>query len=105
MVEIQPRDGSVIDRVLRCNYYQAIHVQATNRQSWFRAVLLVGAVYAIVGITFGLPASHARAWRLAAWVVSGVAYAIHVSYERCWLRNSSLTAALHVALAAALGAL
>ena len=68
-------------------------------------MLLVGAVYAIVGITFGLPASHARAWRLAAWVVSGVVYAVHVGYERCWLRNSSLSSALHVALGAALGAL
>jgi|ERR1051325_6062974 hypothetical protein len=80
-------------------------MQATHRQSWFRAVLLVGAVYALVGITFALPTSHARAWRLAAWVVSGVAYAIHAGYERCWLRNSSLSTALHVALAAALGAL
>jgi hypothetical protein len=62
-------------------------------------------MYALVGITFALPTSHARAWRLAAWIVSGVAYAIHVGYERCWLRNSSLSAALHVALAAALGAL
>ena len=76
-----------------------------HRQSWFRVVLLVGAVYAIVGITFGLPAGHARAWRLTAWVVSGVVYAIQVGYERCRLRNSSLVAALHVAFGAALGAL
>jgi hypothetical protein len=34
-----------------------------------------------------------------------VAYATHLGYERFRLRNSSLTAALHVALAAALGAL
>jgi hypothetical protein len=80
-------------------------VQTTNRESWFRVVLLFGAVYAIVGITFAVPTSHARAWRLAAWVVSGVAYAIHVGYERCWLRNSSLSSALHVAFGAALGAL
>ena len=68
-------------------------------------MLLVGAFYAVVGITFALPAGHARAWRLAAWIVSGVAYVIHVGYERCWLRNSSLSCALHVALGAALGAL
>ena len=80
-------------------------MNATRRQSWLRAALLVGTVYALVGIVFALPASHVRAWRLAAWVVSGVAYAIHVGYERFRLRNSSLTAALHVALAAALGAL
>ena len=80
-------------------------MQAIHRQSWFWAVLLVGALYALVGTTFALPANHARAWRLAAWIVSGVVYAIHVGYERCWLRNSSLSSALHVALGAALGAL
>ena len=80
-------------------------MDATRRQSWFRAVLLVGAVYALVGILCVLPASHVQAWRLAAWGVSGVAYAIHVGYERFWLRNSSLNAALQVASAAALGAL
>jgi len=79
-------------------------VQATHRQSWC-AVLLVGGLYAFVGITFALPDSHARAWRLAAWIVSGVVYAIHVGYERCWLRNSSLSSALHVASGSALGAL
>ena len=62
-------------------------------------------MYALVGILFALPASHVQAWRLAAWGVSGVAYAIHVGYERFRLRNLSLSAALHVALAAALGAL
>ena len=80
------------------------HMDATRRQSWVRAVVVVGAMYAVVGILFGLPASHAHAWRLAAWVVSGVAYAIHMSYECLRLRNSTLAAATHVALAAALGA-
>ena len=80
-------------------------MDATRHPSWLRAILLVGAVYALVGILFALPASHVQTWRLAAWVVSGVAYAIHVGYERFRLRNSSLTAVLHVAWAAALGAL
>ena len=79
-------------------------MDTTARQSWFRIVVLVGAVYALVGILFALPGSHVRAWRLAAWVVSGAAYAIHVGYESLRLRNSSVSAALHVALAAALGA-
>ena len=77
----------------------------TRRQPWFRAVVLVGAVYALVGVVFALPASHVHAWRLAAWGVSGVAYATHLGYERFRLRNALLSAALHVALAAALGAL
>ncbi len=79
-------------------------MDATRSKSWFLAVVLVGAVYASVGIVFALPAGHARAWRLAAWVVSGVVYAVHVGYECLRLRNVSLIAALHVALGAALGA-
>jgi hypothetical protein len=67
-------------------------------------VVLLGAVYALVGIVFALPTSHGRFWRLAAWVVSGVAFAIHVGHERFRLRNSFFSAALHAALAAALGA-
>ena len=79
-------------------------MEATHRPSWFRVMILVGAVYVLVGIVFALPSSHGRAWRLAAWVVSGVAYAIHVGYECFRLHNASPLAALHVALAAGLGA-
>src|SRR5437667_348205 len=74
-------------------------MDSTSRQSWFRAVVFIGALYALVGITFALPASHARAWRLAAWVVSGMVYAVHIGFERFRLRNSCLLTALHVASA------
>jgi hypothetical protein len=77
----------------------------THRQSWFRAVVLLAAFYAAVGIAFALPASHVRVWRLAAWVVSFVAYAAHVAYERFRFGSSPVSAALHVAAAAGLGAL
>jgi hypothetical protein len=80
-------------------------MDSARGQSWFRAVIFVGALYALVGIAFALPSNHVGAWRLAAWVVSGVAYAIHLAYERFRLRHSSLSTALHVALAAAFGAL
>jgi hypothetical protein len=79
-------------------------MRATHRQSWLSAVILLGAVYALVGIVFAWPTSHVHAWRLAAWAVSGAAYAIHIGYEHFRLRNSSFSAALHVALAVALGA-
>ena len=79
-------------------------MQVIYRQSWFRAVVLIGAVYALVGIVFALPTSHGRFWRLAAWVVCGVAFAIHIGHERFRLRSSFFPAALHVALAAMLGA-
>ena len=67
-------------------------------------MVILGVVYAFVGIVFAMPASHVKAWRLAAWVVSAVAYAAHICYERFRLQNSPRLSALHVALAAALGA-
>lgn len=78
---------------------------ASRRQPWLRAAILVGIVYFLIGRGFTLPAEHAHAWRLAAWLVSGVAYAAHIWYEHFTLRNSPRTAAWHVALAVAIGAL
>ena len=80
-------------------------MEPANRQYWLRVAVLIGAVYVLVGVVFALPSSNVRGWRLAAWVVSGVAYAIHLWYERIWLRRSCVRAALDVAIAAALGAL
>jgi hypothetical protein len=69
------------------------------------AVILVGLFYALVGIVFAWPVEHARASRLAAWVVSGIAYAAHIGFEHFRLHNPPRRAALHVAFAVALGAL
>jgi hypothetical protein len=74
------------------------------RQPWVRAVLLLGLVYALVGVVFAVPATHVQTWRLAAWVVSALGYAAHIAYERFRLQNPPRSAALHVALAVALGA-
>ena len=74
------------------------------RRTWVRAAVLLGIGYALVGILFALPTTHVRAWRLGAWAVSAVGYAAHIAYERFRLRNSPASAALHVALAVALGA-
>jgi len=65
---------------------------------------LVGIGYALIGIGFAMPATHAKAWRLAAWAVCGAAFAAHIVYERVRLRQTPLPAAFHVALAVALGA-
>lgn len=75
-----------------------------RRQPWARAVVLVGVMYALIGVVFAWPASYVRVWRLAAWLVSAAAYAAHIGYERFRLRNPPRRAALHVALAVALGA-
>lgn len=79
-------------------------MDASHRQAWFRAALLLGVVYLFIGRVFSLPADHVREWRLAAWMVSGGAYAVHIWYEHYRLRNSPRLAALHVAVAVAIGA-
>ena len=76
----------------------------SSRRVWIRAGALLGAWYALVGILFAVPTTHARAWRVAAWVVSAIGYAAHIAYERFRLRNSPSSSALHVAFGVALGA-
>ena len=68
-------------------------------------MILVALFYAAVGVTFAIPANHVRMWRLAAWVVSGVAFLAHAGYERLRLHRPAVSAALRVAFAAGLGAL
>jgi len=43
-------------------------------------MVILGVLYAFVGIVFAVPASHVKVWRLAAWLVSAVAYAAHICY-------------------------
>jgi hypothetical protein len=75
-----------------------------------RAVILLGVVYLVVGITFGTLAGSSVSnqvrvrWRLAAWFASAVAFAAHIGYEHFRLRNAPRTTATHSSLAVALGA-
>lgn len=62
-------------------------------------------MYFLVGRLFALPTSNVHAWRIAAWLVSGVAYAAHIGYEHLRLRNTPRLTAVHAALAVAIGAL
>ena len=64
------------------------------RQAWIRPAAFLGGWYALVGITFAVPAAHVQAWRLAAWVVSAIGYAAHIAYERFRLRNAPSASAL-----------
>jgi hypothetical protein len=68
-------------------------------------MLFIAVTYCLVGIVFAAPGTYARAWRLAAWVVSAAAYAAHIGYEHLRLRNAPIWLALHAALAVAVGAL
>ena len=71
-------------------------------------VMGIALVYPAVGITFALlPVTSEGmllAWRLAAWLLSVVAFAAHLGYEHARLRNSPSRAAWHCALAVGLGA-
>lgn len=73
-------------------------------RSWVPTAVFLGIAYALVGVVFAVPATHMRAWRLAAWVVSAIGYAAHIAYERFRMQNAPGSAALHVAFAVALGA-
>lgn len=70
---------------------------------WFRAALLAGIGYAAIGITFGLPASHAKAWRLAAWLVSALIFSIHIAREHFKHRQPAGPLARHVGIGVAIG--
>src|SRR5436190_1148960 len=84
---------------------KALQLRYQVRPRSRRMVVLLGGIgYALVGIAFAVPATHLQAWRLAAWVVSAIGFAAHIAYERFRLRNSPSAAALHVAVAVALGA-
>lgn len=83
---------------------EATRMTAPPGRAWFRAALLLGVGYFVIGKVFSLPADHVQAWRLAAWIVSGIAYAAHIRYEHFTLRNSPRLAALHVAVGVAIGA-
>ena len=77
---------------------------ASQHKLWIRDALLVGVVYCAVGRLFATPDTHAQAWRLAAWLVSGAVFAAHIGYEHFKLRNSTRTLAWHAAAAVAIGA-
>jgi len=71
--------------------------------------MVIGVLYFVVGFGFAELAKppvsdRVRLWRLAAWVISAVIYAMHIYYERLRQRASILATALHAAMAVALGA-
>ncbi|MFN2493341.1 MAG: hypothetical protein ABR501_10720 [Pyrinomonadaceae bacterium] len=81
-----------------------------DRQRWLRAVVLFGAVYFVAGIAFAALASGAysnsmrESWNRFGFLISAVAFGLHIAYEHFRLRNSPWITAAHVSLAVALGA-
>ena len=74
------------------------------RHRWIQIAFVVGLVYLLVGRLFALPASHVRAWRLAAWMVCGALFAGQIVFELLRLRHSPRATALHASVAVAIGA-
>ena len=65
-------------------------------------------VYFLVGVAFpNPPASNEMQfmWRLAAWCICAVAFAIHIALAYFRFQNSPFKTALHAAVSVALGAL
>jgi cytochrome c biogenesis protein CcdA len=72
--------------------------------AWVPGMIVAGLIYATVGIAVAWPTAHVVGWRFGAWIVSAVAYAAHIGYERIRLQSAPARAARHVALGVALGA-
>src|ERR1041385_2033829 len=73
------------------------------------AILIIGVLYIVIGLVTAEMAKHGglagtRAWRLIAWLTSGITYGAQIGYERLRLGAPLRRAAVRAALASALGA-
>lgn len=75
-----------------------------------RLVILLGAVYVVIGLTSSALAGSAGShqtlvvWRWLAFLISALVFGAHVAYEHLQVRSSPRIAAWHAAAAVALGA-
>lgn len=82
--------------------------QQVPTKRWIPATILAGGVYLLAGLVLGEAAGRASSvetrelWRRAAWVISAIAFGVHIAYEHFRIRAKSRESALHVAAAAAL---
>ena len=70
-------------------------------------MVIFGIGYSVVGIAFPNPSAPNETqlmWRLAAWIVSFIIFGIQIWYEHFRFHDPPRVAALHIAVAAALGA-
>ena len=85
-------------------------MNATPRRRSIGPVLITALAYIVIGIVTAYSANSAgstqsrNVWRLAGWLLSLVAFASHVGYERLRLGESARRAAGDVAFAVALAA-
>jgi hypothetical protein len=86
------------------------NVKKAHKQKWLRIILIIGAIYCLDGIVFGLFAGWSKShimviiWRLAAWLTSAVLFSGHIWYEHYRFRYSPHRSSLHISSAVAVGA-
>lgn len=69
--------------------------------------MLFALVYLVVGVAFPNPPASNKfqfVWRLAAWLICAVTFAIHIALAHLRFRNSPRSTALQAATSVALGA-
>jgi hypothetical protein len=82
-------------------------LNALNKYHWQRAVILFGIVYLVVGVFFPNPSASNElqfVWRLGAWLICALAFAIHIGLEHFRFRDSPYRTALHVSASVSIGA-
>jgi hypothetical protein len=70
-------------------------------------VILFGAVYVVVGVAFPNPPATDKSqfmWRLAAWLICAVAFAIHICLSLFRFGNTRQRTAFQAAASVAIGA-
>ena len=86
------------------------HVKEPHERRWLHTILIIGAIYCIDGIVFGMFAGWSKSqtmvfiWRLAAWLTCALLFAGHIWYEYFRFSNSPRKTALYTSSAAAVGA-
>jgi len=86
------------------------HLKEPHKRRWIRPILIIGAIYCLDGIVFGIFAGWSKSptmvtiWRLIAWLSCALLFAAHIWYEHYRFNNSSYKTALYASSAAAIGA-
>jgi uncharacterized membrane protein len=94
-----------------CNTTLREHMNSSSQSVWARMVILIGAIYFVVGYVFakfaGMVAFNQSrlTWNRLAFIVCAVAFAFHIAYEHYRVRSTAKITAWHTGLAAALGGL
>lgn len=80
------------------------------RGKWIPVAFLVAIIYIVTGVVTASLAAQASShdwvvkWRLVAWVISALAFMAQIGYDQIRFLSAPRLAALHAALAAAVGA-